>query len=124
MTCYVLCSEQMKKLVPRGSGRPPKPAQFSFFFHTLSEGLNIVPYARDFLSIEFFFKYSLDKLCIHLPQNVKWTVEIARMFSTRSSINEARLAHHIVHLSCKHGDMFYKLLIKKIDQQILFDKLP
>ena len=36
-----------------------------------------------------------DKICFQLPQNVMWTDEIMCAISTRTGINEVRLAYHI-----------------------------
>ena len=43
-----------------------------FFSQILND---IVPYAQDFLPVEFYSNYFLNKLCFQLLQNVMWTVE-------------------------------------------------
>ena len=42
-----------------------------------------------------FFKYYLNKPCFQLPQKCNVDREIKRAISTRTGINEVRLAHHI-----------------------------
>ena len=36
---------------------------------------DIIPYAQHYLPVRFFLKYSFNKLCFQLPQNMTWTDE-------------------------------------------------
>ena len=50
------------------------------------------------------------KLCFQLPQNLMWTNEIMRAISTRTGINEVKLAHHIS-LASMVTYLFYILFV-------------